>query len=60
MDEEAVGFAENENSLAKFVEVKDSATLTHQEHEAISIPAGTYKSVRQTEYAPEELKNVAD
>lgn len=59
-DDGAVGFADNENSLAKFVEAKESVTLTHQEHEAINLPAGTYKSVRQTEFTPEELKNVAD
>lgn len=34
--------------------------LTHEEHATIHLPAGTYKVIRQREYAPEGLRNVAD
>ncbi len=57
----AVGYAANPTDLAEYVEVTaDTADLTHQEHDTITLPKGTYRSVRQVEYAPGELKNVAD
>lgn len=31
---------------------KKGATVTHEEHEAIQLPPGTYEVVRQREYAP--------
>ena len=34
--------------------------LKHDEHETIEIPAGKYKVVRQVEYTPEAIRNVAD
>lgn len=36
------------------------AVLTHQEHAAITIPPGTYRVIRQREYAPDAIRNVAD
>jgi hypothetical protein len=58
----AVGYAEkDENGLASFFEVtKDVATLTHQEHEAIELPKGTYESSIQVEYTPQAIRRVAD
>lgn len=57
----AVGFADDEQALAQFIEVTGKgADLTHQEHETISIPAGKYRSVIQSEYTPEAIRNVAD
>lgn len=35
-------------------------TLSHEEHSEILIPQGTYKVIRQREYAPEALRQVAD
>jgi hypothetical protein len=56
-----VGYADSEDALAEYIEVKgQSAQLTHQEHSTIEIPIGSYKIVRQTEYTPEELRNVRD
>jgi hypothetical protein len=34
--------------------------LLHQEHDAITIAPGTYKVVRQREYTPEAIRQVAD
>lgn len=58
----AVGYAENENALAKFVEVNASTggALTHQEHDTIVLPEGQYRVIGQVEYTPERLVNVRD
>lgn len=34
--------------------------LTHEEHGTIPLTTGTYRVVRQREYSPEEIRNVAD
>lgn len=34
--------------------------LVHDEHTAIELPPGDYRVVRQREYAPEEIRLVAD
>lgn len=36
------------------------AALTHEEHARIDLPAGTYEVIRQREYSPEAIRNVAD
>ena len=36
------------------------ATLRHEEHAPIKLPAGTYRVIRQREYTPEEIRNVED
>ena len=57
----AIGYADDENSLAEYVEVdSDSADLTHQEHDTISLPKGKYRKIIQVEYTPEAIRNVAD
>lgn len=57
----AVGYASTDTALAEYFEVKGTkAELTHQEHSTIEIPSGTYRNVRQTEYSPSQLRNVAD
>ena len=38
----------------------EPATLEHQEHAAIDLPAGTYRVIIQSEYSPEAIRNVAD
>ncbi len=44
-----------------YLEVKEAmAALTHEEHATIQLPPGTYKVVRQREYSPAALRNVAD
>ena len=34
--------------------------LVHQEHAPIALPAGHYEVIRQVEYTPEAIRNVAD
>jgi hypothetical protein len=34
--------------------------LVHEEHSTIELPPGDYKVVRQREYHPEEIRQVAD
>jgi hypothetical protein len=45
----------------KFIEVlAGGGVLKHQEHAPIEVPPGSYKIVRQREYSPEEVRQVAD
>lgn len=44
-----------------FLTILDNpASLGHEEHSTVTIPPGLYRTVRQTEYSPQELRNVAD
>jgi hypothetical protein len=43
-----------------FVEIVTRARLVHEEHGAITIPAGVYRVVRQREYEPGTYRYVAD
>jgi len=38
----------------RFLELKNDATLAHEEHSAIQLPAGFYRVIRQREYEPSE------
>jgi hypothetical protein len=42
------------------LEVSQPAKLTHQEHSALDVPVGNYIAIRQREYSPEAIRNVAD
>lgn len=63
-----IEFAESDVKIVRgYVHLDgDFALLTHQEHTIHGIPAGLYqgagagKRVRQTEYSPEMIRNVAD
>lgn len=44
----------------RFLIVKRAVDLSHEEHATIHIPPGHYKVIRQREYSPEEVRNVAD
>jgi len=46
--------------LAGYFSTKEGALLTHQEHETIEIPAGTYKFYHQREYDEQEERVVID
>ncbi len=43
-----------------FVSLPVGGVVTHQEHSEIKLPAGQYRIIRQREYAPEAIHNVAD
>ncbi len=44
----------------RFLILEADGSLTHQEHDAIDLPAGNYKVRRQVEYSPQAIRNVAD
>jgi hypothetical protein len=44
---------------ARFLEVTAAVALTHEEHDTIMIPPGTYRVIRQREYTPEPSNNDA-
>lgn len=43
-----------------FLTVAELTEVQHQEHAPVPIEQGTYRVVRQREYTPEALRNVAD
>lgn len=44
-----------------FLEVRAAmAALQHEEHSTINLERGNYRVVRQREYSPEAIRNVAD
>lgn len=45
---------------ARMLSLQHEAMLQHEEHEKIVLPPGDYLVVRQREYSPEEIRNVAD
>ena len=44
----------------RFLFVNTPCALTHQEHGRIALAPGCYEVVRQREYSPKEIRNVAD
>lgn len=43
-----------------YLRTDDGCELLHQEHGAIAVAPGRYEVIRQREYSPEEIRNVAD
>jgi len=43
-----------------YVKLPAGGTVKHQEHAEIVLPKGTYRIMRQREYSPEAIRNVAD
>lgn len=52
--------AEQAAELYLLVHGTEPVALTHQEHATILIPPGKYEVLRQLEYAPEQIRQVAD
>jgi hypothetical protein len=44
----------------RFLLLATQGLLTHDEHAPIPLPAGAYRVVRQREYTPEQVRDVAD
>ena len=38
----------------------EAVALEHDEHDTIILPPGDYQVIRQVEYSPQEIRNVAD
>lgn len=54
----ALVFDKTNNKL--YLILKKAAVLEHQEHKKINLPIGNYEVIRQREYRPERIVNVAD
>lgn len=52
--------ADAAGAVKRFLKVVSEATVRHEEHAPIELPAGFYEIVQQREYTPEEIRNVAD
>ena len=52
-------FGEDGVTVAGAVEI-EGAALRHEEHTTIPVPPGDYEVIRQREYSPEEIRQVAD
>jgi hypothetical protein len=52
--------AEEAAELYLLVHGTEPVELTHQEHDTIRVEPGEYQVIRQVEYTPEELRQVAD
>ena len=48
------------DARAVFVKIMGSPELQHAEHATQTIEPGVYRIVRQREYSPEEIRQVAD
>ncbi len=44
----------------RFLRLVRSVELIHEEHDTVTIPPGDYEVIRQREYAPGEVRHVAD
>ena len=49
-----------ETAEAVFLQIMTATPLEHQEHATILLKPGSYRVVRQREYAPEAIRMVAD
>jgi len=43
-----------------FLEIPSGADVVHEEHGTVSLPAGNAVVLRQREYAPEQIRQIAD
>lgn len=57
--EEGVSLVEVDAGIL-YLDVQMEAFLRHEEHGTIALSPGKYKVVRQREYTPEAVRNVAD
>jgi hypothetical protein len=44
----------------RYLEIKEGAELTHEEHATITPEPGVYEVIQQREYTPQAIRNVAD
>lgn len=47
-------------SAERFIQVLETTALKHEEHDPVVLDKGVYKVVRQNEYSPEAIRQVAD
>jgi hypothetical protein len=56
----AAGVALCMYGIQRILEVQREAILRHEEHADIILPPGNYEVIRQREYTPGEIRQVAD
>lgn len=49
-----------ESNGMRYLDASTGFNLRHEEHGTITIPAGKYAVVRQREYTPEAIRQIAD
>lgn len=49
-----------EASGEMYLDCPSGATVVHEEHAPVKLPAGTFKVLHQREYSPEEIRRVLD
>lgn len=59
-DESVCQYRTNSQGVTALEIRQAMAMLKHEEHGTIQIPKGTYEVIRQREYSPEAIRNVAD
>lgn len=47
-------------AIFMYVSGDGPVALEHDEHDTIQVPPGTYRIIRQREYHPQEIRQVAD
>lgn len=50
----------DKNSENYFIMVLQESELTHEEHNKITLPIGNYRIIRQRQYTPKKIIQVAD
>lgn len=56
----SVGTLSLDGGGTMFLTIEELTEVRHQEHAPIALEPGQYRVVRQREYSPEEIRNVAD
>ena len=60
IEADAADWWKSADSDEQFVSVKSHTAVVHQEHAPIDLPPGKYSILRQKEYTPQQIRNVAD
>jgi hypothetical protein len=59
-DLDAAEVLECGEALSLTVTAQGGVAIVHEDHDTLTLPPGNYEVVRQREYSPEEIRNVAD
>jgi len=46
--------------LRMFIRAEKPAEIIHEDHDTITLPPGNYEVIRQREYTPEAIRQIAD
>lgn len=57
---EVAGLKMYEDETGIYVDIPETALLRHDEHSPIPLERGIYRLIRQREYEPQGVRNIAD